>query len=283
MTLRPICYTTNMSKSGKKSTQPTPMSPFNPFSVTLEGLVLLFSRAQPVGMFLVAVAAVYAAYDLFGPSPAFTKDSTGQATEQFIRQALETPLETKLMWLGIAIILSLFVLAITTMLHGIASYTALQISKGRDAKLSEAFNAVLEKFGRYFIVIFLMNIKIVLWGLLFIIPGIIAYYRYSFAGMLFFDEEKNLRGDQALQASSKLAKKGLLTVFASHFLFSIITFFYADRLIGLASQAILYREYTTLEKSKTAKPAAHPLAWLALAMPITIFFALIVVSVLTTQ
>lgn len=273
-----MCYTTDMAKPSKKQT--ITVKPFNPFSVTIEGLTLLFSRAQSVALFLIAVIIIGFIFNVSTPSPEFTKDSTGKATEEFVRNAFAAPIEVQLTWAGMAVILAAFILAVTTMLHGIASYTALQLSKGYEAKLGEAFNAVLENFGRYFIMYFIMNIKIVLWTLLFIVPGIIAYYRYSFAGMLFFDEDKKLRGNAAVTASSKLAKKGLLTLFASQFLFNLITFFYADRLITLSSQAVLYREYTALENAKAKKPNAHTLSWLALALPFLAFLGLILFSAL---
>lgn len=272
-----------MTKSVKKSDSRAPMTPLNPFAVTVAGLTQLFTRAQPVGLFFVAVASASAVYGLFGPSPDFAKDPSGKATEAMIRHALEAPLNVQLTWLLIMIIIALFVMVVTTMLHGIASYTALQISKDRDARLGEAFNAVLENFGRYFVLVFLMYIKIALWSLLFVVPGIIASYRYSFAGMLFFDEKRQLRSDQALQASSRLAKNGLLTIFASQFVFNVVTFFYAERLFGLASQAALYREYTTLDQSNSAKPPAHPLAWVALAVPIVLFVGLVVFGAFVTK
>lgn len=267
-----------MVKHSKKQT--ITVRPFNPFSVTIEGLTLLFSRAQSVTLFLIAVIIVGFVFNMTKPSPEFTNDPTGKATEEFIRNALQSPPEVQLTWLGMGIILALFTLAITTMLHGIASYAALQLSKGYDVKLGEAFNAVLENFGRYFILFFIMNLKIFLWTLLFIVPGIIAYYRYSFAGIMFFDEDKKLRGNAALVGSSKLAKKGLLTLFASQFLFNVITFFYADRLITLGSQAVLYREYTALENAKADKPKPHVISKLALALPFIVIIGMITFSAL---
>lgn len=266
-----------MAKRSKKSD--ITVRPFNPFSVTIEGLTLLFQKAQSVALFFVALAVGGIVFGMINPSPEFTKDPSGRATEEFIRSALQAPVSVQLTWIGMALVVALFILVVTTMLHGMASYTALQLSKGYEAKLGEAFNAVLENFGRYFILIFWMNIKIFLWTMLFIIPGIIAYYRYSFAGMLFFDDKK-LRGDAALQESSRLAKKGLLTLFASQFLFNLVTFFYADRLITLGSQAVLYREYTALDSSNARKPSAHILSKLAVLLPFALIIGLFVMSIL---
>lgn len=266
-----------MVKRSKKSN--ITVRPFNPLSVTIEGLTLLFQKAQPVALFFVALAVGGIVFGMVNPSPEFTKDPSGRATEEFVRSALQAPAAVQLTWIGMGLVVALFVLVVTTMLHGIASYTALQLSKGYEAKLGEAFNAVLENFGRYFLLVFWMNIKIFLWTMLFIVPGIIAYYRYSFAGLLFFDDKK-LRGDAALQESSRLAKKGLLTLFASQFLFNLITFFYADRLITLSSQAVLYREYTALETSNVRKPGAHILSKLAVLLPFLLIIGFVFMSVL---
>lgn len=265
-----------MAKHSKKQT--LTVTSFNPFSVTIEGLTLLFSRAQSIALFLIAVIIVGFIFNMTTPAPEFTKDSTGKATEEFIKNAFQAPPEVQLTWVGMGLVLALFYMAVTTMLHGISSYAALQLSKNNEVKLSEAFNAVLENFGRYFVMYFLMNLKIFLWSLLFIIPGIIAYYRYSFAGILFFDPDKKLRGNEALAGSSRLAKKGLLTIFASQFLFDVITFFYANRLITLSSQSVLYREYAALEAANAKKPSAHIIAKIALALPFVALVGIFVFS-----
>lgn len=85
---------------------------------------------------------------------------------------------------------SLISFAITLMLSVIGagySYYSLRVSRGEEAGFGELFDG----FGIFFKVVFLeivMGIFIGLWSLLFVIPGIIAAYRYSFALYILLDD-----------------------------------------------------------------------------------------------
>lgn len=258
-------YTYDMEKHSQK----TALAPeqINPLTVILTGLGNLFSMAQPVALLLLAIAIVSFIFGVFNPSPT-ASDPTGRQTEAAVANVITNP-SLLFAALMIIIIVCTFSLVVGTMLHGIQSYTALHLSKGRQVGLREAFNATLNQFGHYLILFVWMNIKIALWTLLFIVPGIIAFYRYSFAGIVFFD--KKLKGEEAIKESSRLAKGGLLTIFASQFLFNLLTFFYGDRLMTTASLSVLYQKYVAFDKEKTAKPSAHPLSWVIFALPFVLF------------
>jgi hypothetical protein len=255
------------------------LKPLNPFSITIEGLTLLFSRAQSVAIMLVIVSVVAAVFGYVTPSPVPNEGKTAADGNAFFANLVSTLTPgTIIIGVSVLFIICLFILVASTMLHGIQSYTIAQLAHGKTVTLKEAFNAVLEQFGRYFILIVWMNVRIGLWALLFIVPGIIAYYRYSFAGPLFFD--KKLRGDAALRESSRLTERGLLTIYASQLLFNIITFFYGNNLIVPSSLSVLYREYTALDTSSTPKPKPHAMSWVALLLPFLMFTVLILLVIL---
>lgn len=68
---------------------------------------------------------------------------------------------------------------------GIASFS-LRLFRHQDAKIGNIF-AGFEQFGKAFVLGLLIEIFIVLWTLLLIVPGIIAYFRYSQAYFLMRD------------------------------------------------------------------------------------------------
>lgn len=72
----------------------------------------------------------------------------------------------------------------------IAGYSGylLRVIRNEESSPLNCFEG-FEKFGRSFVLGLLMLIFITLWSLLFVIPGIIAAYRYSMAPMLLRDRE----------------------------------------------------------------------------------------------
>jgi uncharacterized membrane protein len=256
---------------------PNASKPLNPFSITTHGVMLLFSRTQGVAMLFVVLCALSVAFNFVTPTPSNARDSS---SSDAVKHILSLPPSSLIVGGLVIFVIALFILVVSTMLHGISSYTVVRLAKGNKASLPEAFNAVLGRFGRYFLLYLWMNVKIALWSLLFIVPGIIAFYRYSFAGPLFFDDEKHLEGEAALKESTRLTHGGLLTLFASQFLFNLVTLFYIDKLITPASLAVLYGEYTALDARNVSKPKAHILSWLALLLPFALLLALFILSFL---
>ncbi|MFZ1360832.1 MAG: hypothetical protein WAS27_02285 [Candidatus Saccharimonadales bacterium] len=239
--------------SSKKATTPVPA--YNPFFVTLQGITNVFTYAFSVGMTILLIGVVGSIVS-WVISPDKQSQSTGAATID--------PQQLPLLITVIAIVI-VFSLVVGAMLHGIQSYAALRVSRSEKTTITEAFNVVLGQFGGYLMLYIWMHVKIFLWSLLLIIPGIIAYYRYSFAGVVFFDKE--LRGDAAIKESNRLTKDGLMTIFGSQTLFNIMTFGVMSGVVTLASTSELYREYTALDAANRSKPAAHWLSWFCIALP----------------
>ena len=252
----------------------------NPFKATLDGLNLFFAQAQSVAITLLVVSALMVAFNAIMPSPAPNNGSTAADGDAFMRSLAALSMVQIITGVGIIFVICLFILVAWAMLHGIQSYTAARLARGHTVTVNEAFNAVLERFGSYLIMVIWMNLKIAFWSLLFIVPGIIAHYRYSFAGILFFD--KDLRANAALKESSRLAKTRLLTVFSSQFLFNAVTLGLITNLVIPASLSILYKKFTDIDDGKSVAPKTHPLAWVGLGIAILITLLYIALILLLT-
>lgn len=252
-----------MKKAPSKKTTNTPIAPFNPFFTALNGITALFSGALSVGIVILVVNAVINMTS-FNTSTDAQENPASPFQDAYNQFTSLDP--AALFGIGaIVLVIIAFSIVVGSMVHGIQSYTALKIAKHEKTTIGEAFSAVLSQFGNYILLYLWMNLKIFLWTLLLIVPGIIAYYRYSFAGIVFFD--KGLRLDKAIQESNRLTKGGVTTLFSSHMLFNIITLGYIDLVIWIASTSQLYREYTELDAAKRDKPSIHWLSWVTIALP----------------
>ncbi len=243
----------------------TNLKPINPFLTVINGLSLIFSSALGVAMVILIVNALIS---FNGIQREFSQSETNETIADWIQNSQQL-----FFIVVIFIVIAIFALAVGTMIHGLASYATWQLSRGEKVSLKDAFYGVLEKFGSYLILYLWMNLKIFLWTLLFIIPGIFAYYRYIFAGIIFFD--KNLPHEKAIKESIRLTKGGRMTIFGSHILFSIITLGYIDQVILFATNSQLYPLYKKLDESNTPKPDIHWLSWVSLILPFVIFLLLI--------
>lgn len=243
----------------------------NPFVAMWQGVTLVVSRAITVAVVLViASVCVITGNNFITAQQAKFKEPA--QVEQSIQSLISTPASTIALYAGMVLIISLSLFVIMVMIHGIQSYTAVMLSKGKSVTVSEAFNATLGQFGSYTILMLWMYIKITLWSVLFVIPGVVAYYRYSFAGLLFF-ENKKYRGNAALEESTRLTKKGLLTIFASQYIPYLLTLGYGGNLSATGSLTTLYGTYTDFAKKKLQMPRAHILSYVSLAVPFVLFVA----------
>ena len=262
----------------------------NPFFVAINGIELIFKKAQTIAIVLLVVSAlsVFASLPSAFIPPAdsdYDYSSTSQDNGAYgsdIQADDEASTGAAVGLIAvivlIVIVLLLVITAIGIVFSGIIDYTSAQLSHGKEVALSEAFRAVFANFWSYTWVLIVQGFKIFLWSLLLIVPGIIMAIRYSLAGVVFFD--KKLKGNASVKESARLTKGLWLTTFASQSLFNALTLGFMEMLLGPGTRAVLYRQYVALDAAGAPKPKAHVLSWLTLVLPLTLFGLLLLLLVL---
>lgn len=246
----------------------------NPFFVAINGLELLFKKAQAIGILLAVVAglSVLSSPSSFIPPSSQSNSDSGPLSakdqQQFTEWFTSVPTETWFLIAGGALFVLLLIITIGVIIRGIMDYTSAQIAHDNDVTISEAFRAVFANFWGYTWVLLIVGVKTFLWTLLLIIPGIIMSVRYSLAGVAYFD--KKLPGNGSVKESTRLTKNAWLTTFASQSLFNIVTLGLVEQLLVPGTQAILYRQYKSFDVAGTPKPSAHVLSWLTLMIPVAL-------------
>lgn len=255
------------AKSSKKSYEN------NPFFIATNGITLLFNLAQGVAVMLIILSVVGLFSGSFGPSD---ESSSGNAAGNVFAGWGVTE------WLllsGAVGIIGLALFMIGALFAGVNAYTSARLAYGDEVSIKTAFGESFDKLWSFIWLQIIILVKVLLWSLLFIIPGIVMAVRYSLANVAFFDDTKNLRGDAAVKESLRLTRGAWITTYAANALFNILTFGALNKLVSTGVNAMLYRQYQDLGSKK--KPAAHWLSWLTLVLPFILvgFFILAVVFV----
>lgn len=239
----------------------------NPFFVATKGFELLFNNAKTVGIFF----AILAGLSTLGSIPSLFMQPNNQSANNTPTQPESIP-HIPVEVIVIAVVIGLIVLAIFAfigvILKGVGDYSSARIAKGETTGLNEALRAVFDNFWGYTWVIFLTGLKTFLWSLLFIIPGIIMHFRYSLAGVAYFD--KKLKGNASIKESLALTKNAWFTTFGSNMLLDMITLGAVTALLMPGTNAILYRQFSLVPKGEK-KPKPHFLSILSLILPIVLF------------
>jgi len=121
------------------------------------------------------------------------------------------------------------------------SHLSLMASAGDAPKFGDFFTP-FKRFGRWLGFVLIMGLRIIAWSLLFIIPGIIAAYRYSQATYLML-EDPTMKINESLRKSGELMRgyKGKLFVLELSFFWWILLTGITFGLVGL-----YLRPYTEL-------------------------------------
>ncbi len=238
----------------------------NPFTIAITGITLLFDLARGIGFLFVAIAIL----GLFAPD---TTPGNPEADQKAANEIINTvsawgPNEW-LIAVGATSIILLAIAMIGALFGGVSAYTSSRLAKGQPVSIGEAFREAFDHLWSFLWLQIIVGVKTFLWALLFIIPGIIMAVRYSLAGVAFYDNKKNLRGNAAVKESLRLTKGAWLTTYSSNALFNLITFGMISSIITTGVNAVLYRQY---DKLGDKKPDAHWLSWFKLFMPFILLF-----------
>lgn len=233
----------------------------NPLKIAVEGAKSLFQKAPMIALSLAILSGAMASNTTFTPPTARTESGM-----PITDPALEPVIIGIIIVLGILLLVG--ALVIGSILVGISSYTAVEVAKGREVSFKVAARATFDRLWSFIWLQLLTGIKVFLWSLLFIVPGIIMAVRYSLANLSFFDSNKKLTGNAALKDSVALTKGAWLTTFASQILLDLITLGTVTYIAETGSRAMLYRQLNALHG--TQKPKPHILSWVTLGVMVLI-------------
>lgn len=181
----------------------------------------------------------------------------------------------------IAILIILFVaficfiyFALYTYVYALFAYVALQSEKGRSVRFEEALTAVNKRFWRLLLAQGLASIKIFLWTLLLIVPGIIAAIRYALLTYVVMDQSEKEKGVIAAHTRTKQIVKGkLMEVFGMLVAAGIVPFIgEALRATGSAAQ---YNQLAYTHDNKIPRPKTHLLNYLGFLLIVLWIFLLV--------
>ncbi len=243
----------------------------NPFYIGLHGLQLLFNRAQSVGIY----AAILAGISLLLNTASNIIDAIDQINthDSTITTVSTTPNEVNgailIAVLVVAVVVVVVVMLVSALLYGVLEYTSAKLAQDKEVTLGDAFAETFKRLPGYLWVYVVMLVKIFLWTLLLIVPGIIMAVRYSLAGTVYFAENK--QGNAAVKRSAELTKGAWFTTFAGTGLWNLMTFGVITWLVNPSANAVLYRQFKATTDSGSKKPSAHWLSWLTFFGPIAIF------------
>ena len=251
----------------------------NPFYIALNGLNNFFNKAQSVAIAAVILSVVGVFGQMVQDTARLVSEANGNADpnpEQFFNGLRGTTSDYIVLAMLIASFMFVAIL-LSVLVRGVVDYTSAQLGKGREAPLKEALKAVLEHFGSYFWLQIQVFVRIVLWSLLFIVPGVYKSVRYQLAGTVFFAE--NLHGNAAIARSEKLIDGAWITTFAAHALWNAMTLGVIELVLAPGTNGELYRQFREVEVAKIKKPQTHWLSlvtfWLTVALLAFLFLLLV--------
>ncbi|MBM3210180.1 hypothetical protein FJZ39_02475 [Candidatus Saccharibacteria bacterium] len=247
--------------------QPAKQYANNPFFITVDGIKRVFSYARSVAIFMLILSVISAIFNLVDSA---THQNTDLETlDSTVAEVTANPTETAI-FLSVIFISATIIILASIFVRGITDYTASRTAKGESVTLKQAAGEVLNNFWRYTVVQLLVFIKTLGWTLLFIVPGIYFYYRYSLAGAAFFDQKRSAR--ESVQRSLELTRGAWLTTFASYGIVNVLTIGSVQYLLNTSTTSELYSRYSAVLDEELPHPKVHWLSIVFLAVSILVIF-----------
>lgn len=244
----------------------------NPFYIAVKGMTLLFDFARGIAIVFVILSAVF----VFWGGPEVPVDSNGNPDIEQINQSfVGWSTDDWVTAVGATVIIGSALLLLAALFGGVSAYTSARLARNKTVSLNEAFKVAFDNLWSFLWLQLIIFVKLLLWTLLFIVPGIIMSVRYSLASVAYFD--KNLRGNDAIKESLRLTKGAWFTTFAANALLNYMTLGVISWVVATGANAILYRQFTRLGDKK---PDAHWLSWLTFFLPFIFIVLLIMLLIL---
>lgn len=262
----------------------------NPFTLAFNSFSRFFSTNVGWALAILALALVSFIGQLFSnllqvaSRESLNSTSTAASTTPIASTTVSQSPNVGLVLLIIVIALILITViviistAISVFISGMFSYVAIQSEAGKSVGFSEAWEQTAKRFWRLFKAQLLAGLKIFGWTLLFIIPGIVAGFRYALLPFVIMGDsakEKGARSSHAL--TKKLVKGRLMEVFGIATVAGIVPF--VGQLLRLTGNAALYGQLSAYDKANLEKPKVH---WLNYLGFILIGFVLLLIILIVT-
>lgn len=278
--------TAHSAKTKSKTGQPlppnkttTPTYENNPFTIAASGIDGLFSYAKVLAIIMLTLSLVSVLANAI-PSAIDYNNHRGQPTpapapadtEPLPSLSLEQLLTMVAIFGSISLAITLVIFLVSAIFTGLRDVAAAAVANERPVSFGGAFTILFGRFGSYLWLQALIWIKVFLWSLLFIVPGIVMAVRYSLAGTAFFSRDMKAR--EALARSTKITKGGWLTTVASYSFFNLITFGCLSALVETGTRGVLYRQFDAYETAGIRKPSPH---WLTITCFVLLLLLLLLV------
>lgn len=231
----------------------------NPFSLSFDKFGLFFEKNLGWAIALIVFPVLYFFLQMLGAALDTSTDSV---------HAMNAANTEVAPWLAAAVVFTVLFstlivalvvvasVALSTFVSGLFTYAALENDAGRTARFSAAVDAVVARFWRLFLAQLLALVKILGWTLLFIIPGIVAAFRYALLPYVIMDEPAKEKGVKTSHERVKTLVKGRKReVFGVYTVATIIPFVGGiNQIIG---NAALYRQLQIFNDGGLKKAPIH--------------------------
>ena len=132
-------------------------------------------------------------------TPSFSLTVNGDDLTQYYPEALRHALRVFLPVSGIVSLAQFVIGGSVSIGH---NRFCLKLVDGEQAQFEDLFSG-FDIFGNAFVLNLLITLKVIAWSLLFVIPGIVAAYRYSMATYI-MAENPNMQATEAIECSKAL-------------------------------------------------------------------------------
>lgn len=151
---------------------------------------------------------------------------------------------------------------IGTYIQGMFTYVALQSETNTKVGFKEAFDATSKRFKRLFLAQLLANLKIIGWTFVFILPGIVASFRYALLPFVIMSDPESEKGVGTSHDKTKALVKGRLwEVFGVSTVGGIVPV--VGSLLELTGNAALHNQLKLYNENNLEKPKIHWLNYIA--------------------
>lgn len=218
--------------------EPTTKVETNPFFIAVNGITKFVNLANS----LFVLFLVFSIFQLIteGSVPPFDRETP----REIVSTVTYWQIEDWILAGAAALIIGLAAAMLSALFGGVSAVVSARIAQNRKITVTEAFSISFEHLWSFLWLKIIVAVKIFLWSLLFIIPGAIMSIRYSLAGVAFYDDKKNLRGNAAIKESLALTKGRVLTTFSAYLIFNLITLSALVSLVSTGVSGELYRDFS---------------------------------------